>query len=67
MKAKIDKRKCPSDNRMCKPLKECPVQAIHWVEDEDEPLGSRMEVDEAACTGCGKCAALCCGSCITVE
>lgn len=46
MKAYIDKRKCSSDNRICKLLTECPEKAISWVEDEDEPLGSRMEIDE---------------------
>ena len=44
MKAYIDKRKCPADNRLCKPLTECPTEAISWIEDEDEPLGSRMEL-----------------------
>lgn len=45
MKAYIDKARCMSDNRICKPLLECPQSAISWVEDDDEPLGSRMEID----------------------
>ena len=67
MKAYIDKRKCPSENRMCKPLSECPEKAISWIEDDDEPLGSRMEIDEEKCTGCGICVPLCCGNCIEVK
>jgi len=67
MKAVIDKQKCASDPRMCKPLKDCPTGAISWVEDDDEPLGSRMEIDESKCSGCGLCVELCCGSCIEVR
>ena len=67
MKAIIDKQKCSSDPRMCKPLKECPAGAITWVEDDDEPLGSRREIDEKKCDGCGVCVNLCCGSCISMR
>lgn len=67
MKAYIDKRRCASDARICKPLKECPQGAIAYVEDEEEPLGSRMEVREELCTGCGLCVDLCCGSCIELR
>jgi len=67
MKAYIDKRKCSSDNRICKPITECPEKAISWIEDEDEPLGSRMEIDEEKCTGCGICVPLCCGDAIEVR
>ena len=67
MRAYIDKRKCSSDNRICKPIQECPAKAISWIEDDDEPLGSRMEIDEAKCTGCGTCVPLCCGDAIEVR
>lgn len=67
MKAIIDKAKCMSDNRICKPLQECPQGAIVWVEDDDEPLGSRMEVDNEKCVGCGTCVPLCCGNCIEIK
>jgi len=67
MKAYVDKRKCYSDNRLCKLITECPVQAIQWIEDEDEPLGSRIEIDEEKCTGCGICVPLCCGACIELK
>jgi len=64
MKAHIDRKKCSSDNRICKPLAECPVKAITWIEDDEEALGSRMEIDDEKCTGCGVCIPLCCGDCI---
>jgi len=67
MKAYIDKRKCASEKRLCKPLIECPEQAISWVEDDDEPLGSRMEIDEEKCNGCGICVPLCCGNCMEIR
>lgn len=67
MRAYIDKKKCASDNRICKPMKECPKSAISWVEDDDEPLGSRMEVDSVKCDGCGVCVPLCCGQCIEIR
>lgn len=67
MKAYIDKAKCMTDNRICKPLKECPQGAISWIEDDDEPLGSRMEIDQNKCVGCGTCVPLCCGHCIEIK
>jgi len=67
MKAYIDPQKCPADHRICKPLEECPEQAISWVEDDDVPLGERMMVDEDKCTGCGECIPLCCGFCIELR
>jgi len=67
MKAYIDKRKCSSDKRICKPLGECPEKAITWIEDDDEPLGSRMEIDMDKCIGCGICVPLCCGDCIEIR
>jgi len=67
MKAFIDKRKCPADNRFCKPVTECPEKAITWIEDENEPFGARMEVDAEKCTGCGICAPLCCADSIELK
>lgn len=67
MKASINKIQCASDNRICKPMKECPEHAITWIEDDDEPLGSRMEIDHEQCSGCGLCVDLCCGHCIELK
>jgi len=67
MKAYIDKAKCASENRICQPLKQCPRQAVVWTEDEDEPLGSRTEIDIEKCDGCGICVPLCCGNCIELR
>ena len=67
MKAAIDKTRCAAENRICRPLKECPVSAVFWTEDEDEPLGCRMEIDQAKCTGCGICVPICCGNCIELK
>ena len=46
MTAKIDEQERASDNRICEPLTLCPEKAIVWIEDDEEPLGSRMEVIE---------------------
>ncbi len=67
MKAFIIKERCAADNRICKPLSECPSKAIAWVEDDEEPLGCRMEVDLEKCDGCGICVPLCCGNCIELK
>ena len=67
MRAYIHKDKCASDQRICRPLAECPEGAISWVQDDEEPLGSRMEVDGKACVGCGVCVSLCCGDCIELR
>ena len=67
MKAYIDKRKCPASNKFCKPIAQCPENAMTWVEDEEEAFGARIEVDENKCTGCGICVPLCCSDCIEVR
>jgi len=67
MTAKIDKQKCASDNRICEPLTLCPEKVLVWIEDDEEPLGSRMEVIEEKCIGCGICILLCCENCIEVK
>lgn len=67
MKAYIDKRKCAAQPEFCEPSRKCPEKAFTFTEDEDEPLGGRMELDPDKCTGCGICVSLCCGNCIELR
>lgn len=67
MKAYIDSKKCASQKAICKPFAECPQKAIVYTEDEDLPLGSKMEVSEELCVGCGHCVEICCGHCIELK
>ncbi|MDR3645262.1 MAG: hypothetical protein P4M02_09345 [Clostridia bacterium] len=67
MKAVIIKQKCPAQPNICQPMKNCPSSAISYIEDEEEELGGRMEVDAGQCTGCGACVPLCCGDCIEMR
>ena len=64
MKPIIVKERCAAQPQICPPMKECPVQAFSYVEDENEPIGGRIEIDYNICTGCGHCAEVCCGHCI---
>jgi Pyruvate/2-oxoacid:ferredoxin oxidoreductase delta subunit len=64
MKPVINKRKCPAQNQMCKAIPACPTEAITYVADENEPLGGKIEINEALCTECGICAEECCGQAI---
>ena len=63
----IVKERCAAQLEICPPIKECPVQAVHYVSDEAEPIGGRIEIDLKACNGCGVCAAICCGHCIEMR
>ncbi len=67
MKAHIIKERCAADSRICKPLKECPENAICFIEDENEPLGGYMKIEIEKCSGCGICVPLCCGNCIEIK
>ena len=67
MKPFIDKTKCSAQPNICPPMKECPKQAISFVEDEEEPIGGRIEIDAEKCDGCGKCVDICCGHCIEMR
>lgn len=67
MKASIIKERCAADKRICKPFMECPEKAIQWIEDDNELLGCRMEVDSEKCVGCSTCVPLCCGGCIVLN
>jgi hypothetical protein len=40
----IHKERCAAQPQICPPLKACPVQAIAYQEDDDEPLGGRIVI-----------------------
>jgi formate hydrogenlyase subunit 6/NADH:ubiquinone oxidoreductase subunit I len=67
MKPHIIKERCAADPRICPPMKDCPMQAFSYVEDDAEPIGGRVEIDLEKCSGCGLCADICCGSCIEMN
>ncbi len=43
----VNKRKCPAQADICTVIKACPNEAIRYVEDEQEPLGGRIEIEVA--------------------
>lgn len=67
MKPYIIKRKCPAQKDICKAIQACVRDAIHYVEDEHEPLGGRIVFDYAQCDGCGLCVTECCGAAIELR
>lgn len=67
MKAYIVKKKCAAQPNICQPMEKCPEKAFKYVEDEEEPLGGRMELNADKCTGCGICVSLCCGDSIEMR
>jgi Pyruvate/2-oxoacid:ferredoxin oxidoreductase delta subunit len=67
MEPVLDKRRCPVQPQMCKAIPACPTGAITYFEDEQEPLGGRIEFDLTKCDGCGKCAEECCGKAIEMK
>lgn len=60
----VNKRKCPAQADICTVIKACPNEAIRYVEDEQEPLGGRIEIEVALCDDCGLCIEVCCGHAI---
>jgi Pyruvate/2-oxoacid:ferredoxin oxidoreductase delta subunit len=67
MKAEIIGEKCPAQYNLCQPLKQCPLKAIIYEEDINEPLGARIVIDDKVCNGCGICVDLCCGQAIIIR
>jgi Pyruvate/2-oxoacid:ferredoxin oxidoreductase delta subunit len=67
VKPYIVKERCAAQPEICPPLKECPVQAVYYVPDEEEPIGGRIEINQEACNGCSICASVCCGHCIEMR
>ena len=67
MKPFIVKERCAAQPDICPPMKACPNSAFSYVEDEDEPIGGRIEIDLEKCGSCGKCVDICCGHCIEMR
>ena len=67
MRPFIVKEKCAAQPNICPPMKECPKGAFSFIEDEDEPIGGRVEIDLEKCDSCGKCVNDCCGNCIEMR
>lgn len=67
MKAHLDLNHCSIQPEICMPLKECPDQAIFFIEDVNVMLGARIDVDDTKCKGCGTCIPLCCGNAISLK
>jgi formate hydrogenlyase subunit 6/NADH:ubiquinone oxidoreductase subunit I len=63
----IVKERCAAQPEICPPMKACPKNAFLYVEDEDEPIGGRIEINLKKCDSCGKCAEICCGHCIEMR
>lgn len=67
MKPFIIKEKYAAQPDICPPMKACPNNAFFCVENEDEPIGGRIEIALEKCEGFGKCAEICCGHCIGMK
>lgn len=67
MKPYIEKEKCAAQPDICPPMKACKANAFSYIEDDDELMGGRIEIDLDKCNECGKCVDLCCGSCIILK
>ena len=55
LKAYIDTRFCGANQDHCRPMKECPNQAIEVAPDETSGFGHHFTVNEDKCDGCGQC------------
>ncbi len=64
MKPVINMRRCPAQKDICKAIQACAPGAIYYVEDEEAPLGGRIEINYTLCNACGLCATECCGQAI---
>jgi Pyruvate/2-oxoacid:ferredoxin oxidoreductase delta subunit len=67
VKPVIDKRRCSALEAVCLAIPACPIGAIAYVEDDDEPLGGRIVIDYTLCDECGTCAHECCGEAIQMQ
>lgn len=67
MRPLILKERCSAQQNICQPMKACPNNAFSYVEDDDEPLGGRIEIDYEKCKSCGDCIDICCGHCVEMR
>jgi Pyruvate/2-oxoacid:ferredoxin oxidoreductase delta subunit len=67
MKPVLNKRRCSAQESICPVIPACSQQAVYYVQDEEEPLGGRIEFDYARCDGCGQCVEKCCGQAIEMR
>ena len=67
MKPFIVRQRCAAQPDVCPPMKTCLNGAFSYVEDEDNPIGGRIEIDFKKCGSCGKCVDICCGNCIEMR
>lgn len=63
----INKRICPAQKAVCQAIPACPNEAISYQEDDAEPLGGRILIDETKCNDCGACVQACCGQAIEIH
>jgi len=67
MKPVLNKRRCSAQEQICLAIPACSQRAVYYVQDEEEPLGGRIEFDYTRCDGCGKCAEECCGQAVEMR
>jgi Pyruvate/2-oxoacid:ferredoxin oxidoreductase delta subunit len=67
MKPTLIKKRCPVIKEICKVIPACPTGAVRYVQDEQEPLGGRIVIDETLCNSCGLCVTECCGQAIEMR
>ncbi len=67
LKAFIDTRFCGANEDHCRPMRECPNEAIEIIVDENSGFGQRFVVNEEKCDGCGACIDICCGDCMELQ
>ncbi len=67
LKPYIIARRCPAQEDVCQVIAACPLGAVTYVKDDDEPLGGKIVFDPEKCDGCGQCVQQCCGSAIELR
>lgn len=67
MKAFVNERKCPAQDKICVILTSCPQNAASYQADPSARLGGRIVIDMERCDGCGKCVTDCCGQAVELR